>query len=158
MHYAAIQFHIGAEMDFFSLLLTRTDIISVLNLTRNNPSHHPRWDERSFIFSARRTVLNCKASVMHNVAIELQIGPEIAIFNFFLAKTDIISVLNLTRNSPSHHRRFRWDENCFIFFLPAELSWTVKLLLRIMHRSNFRSDRKWTFFASVWLGPTFFSS
>ena len=75
MHYAAIEFHIGAEMDFF--------------------------------FAARRTVMNCKASVMHNVAIELQIGPEIAIFNFFLAKTDIILVLNLTRNSPSHHRRFR---------------------------------------------------
>ena len=25
----------------------------------------------------------------------------------FLARTDIISVLNLTRNGPSHHRRFR---------------------------------------------------
>ena len=31
-------------------------------------------------FSARRTVLNCKASVMHNAAIEFQIGSEMDFF------------------------------------------------------------------------------
>ena len=88
MHYAAIEVQIGPEMDFFRLVFTRTDIISVLNLTRNSPD----LDEMrtALFFSARRTVLNCKASVTHNAAIEFQIGAVMDFFRFCLARTDII--------------------------------------------------------------------
>ena len=95
-------------MDLFRFFLATTDIISVLNLIRNSPSHHRRfrYDEICLFFSAPRTVWNCPAFVTM-AAIEFQIGAEMEFVRFFLARTDIIWVLNLTRNSPSHHRRFR---------------------------------------------------
>ena len=48
---------------------------------------------------------------------KFKIGAEMDFFRFFLARTEIISVLNLTRNTPSHHRIFRWDD---IFFCPLK--------------------------------------
>ena len=88
-------------------------------------------------------------------AIEFQIGAEMDFFRFFLARTDIISVLNLTRNSPVTTEDL--DEmRSVVFFSPAELSGTVKLLLRTMAASEFSSELKWTFFDSFLLGPTLF--
>ena len=123
---------------FFRFLMARTDIVSVLNLTSSSHHRRFRWDERPFIFSAPRTVLNCKACIMRRSNFRSE--RKLTFFRFFLARTDIISVLNLTRNSRSHHHR--WDEISFIFFPPTELSRIVKLRLCIMRRSKFKSDWK----------------
>ena len=48
------------------------------------------------------------------------------LFRFFLARTDIISVLNLTGNSPVTTEDLDEMRSVF-FFSPAELSRTVKL-------------------------------
>ena len=53
-------------MDLFRFFLARTDIISILNLTRNSPSHHRRFLDEIM------------------AAIEFQIGPEMDFFRFFL--------------------------------------------------------------------------
>ena len=95
-------------MDLFLFFLARTDIISILNITRNSPSHHRRfrWDEICFFFPCPPKCLELSSfSLRIMAANEFQIGAEMDFFCFFLARTDIISVLNITRNSPSHHRR-----------------------------------------------------
>ena len=84
------------------------------------PLGAPYLDEMRFVFVFfPRAELSRTAKLLftHNDGERnFQLERKLTFFRFFLARTDIISVLNLTRNSPSHHRRFRWDE--IIFFRP----------------------------------------
>ena len=95
-----IEFPIGSETwSYFQFFSARTHflpktfprIIRVIRLvTRRSLTSHFSWSSRS---------------TWSNKFLD--------IFRFFLARTDIISVLDLPRNSPSHHRRFRWDKHLF---------------------------------------------